>query len=188
MIDFELSENDRKILDAVREQALICREHARYYDENEHEFPPDALPGADDYPSPYSLMNGDKQNTALPVMAMLVAAGETWGDYSVRMRRGKGALGNAALRASGTPEQQQKWGHTTLAMAITEPGCGSDPSRVQTTAVLGDRRRGRPGARRARLHPRAPGGDVVPQRAHALRARRNHRSLETAETVKGIEP
>ncbi len=136
MIDFELSENDRKILDAVREQALICREHARYYDENEHEFPPDALPEADDYPNPYSLMNGDKQNTALPVMAMLVSAGETWGDYSVRMRRGKGALGNAALRASGTPEQQKKWGDTTLAMAITEPGCGSDPSRVQTTAVL----------------------------------------------------
>ena len=24
----------------------------------------------------------------------------------------------------------------TLAMAITEPGCGSDPSQVQTTAVL----------------------------------------------------
>ncbi len=136
MIDFELSENDSKILDAVREQALICREHARYYDENEHEFPPDALPEADDHPSPYSLMNGAKENTALPVMAMLVSAGETWGDYSVRMRRGKGALGNAALRASGTPEQQKKWGHTTLAMAITEPGCGSDPSRVQTTAVL----------------------------------------------------
>jgi acyl-CoA dehydrogenase len=52
------------------------------------------------------------------------------------MRRGKGALGNAALRAAGTPEQVQKWEPLTLAMAITEPGCGSDPSRVQTTAVL----------------------------------------------------
>ena len=52
------------------------------------------------------------------------------------MRRGKGGLGNAALRAAGTPEQQQKWGQLTLAMAITEPGCGSDPSQVQTTAVL----------------------------------------------------
>jgi len=67
---------------------------------------------------------------------MLIAMGETWGDYSVRMRRGSGGLGNAALRAAGTPEQQQRWGGLTLAMAITEPGCGSDPSQVQTTAVL----------------------------------------------------
>jgi len=54
----------------------------------------------------------------------------------VRMRRGKGGLGNAALRAAGTPEQQEKWGGLTLAMAITEPGCGSDPSLVAMTAVL----------------------------------------------------
>ncbi len=136
MIDFELTENDKKVLDAVRIQALICREHGRYYDENEHEFPPDALSEADEHPSPYSLMEGGDTNTGLPVMAMLISAGETWGDYSVRMRRGKGALGNAALRAAGTPEQQKKWGGLTLAMAITEPGCGSDPSRVQTSAVL----------------------------------------------------
>jgi acyl-CoA dehydrogenase len=136
MIDFELSDNDKQVLAAVREQALICREHARYYDENEHEFPPEELPEAGDYQSPYALMDGSPENTKLPIMAMLISAGETWGDYSVRMRRGKGALGNAALRAAGTPEQQEKWGGLTLAMAITEPGCGSDPSRVQTTAVL----------------------------------------------------
>jgi acyl-CoA dehydrogenase len=52
------------------------------------------------------------------------------------MRRGKGGLGNAALRAAGTPEQVARWEGLTLAMAITEPGCGSDPSQVQTTAVL----------------------------------------------------
>jgi acyl-CoA dehydrogenase len=55
------------------------------------------------------------------------------------MRRGRGGLGNAALRAAGTPEQQQKWGGLTLAMAITEPGCGSDPSRVAMTAVLDEK-------------------------------------------------
>jgi acyl-CoA dehydrogenase len=136
MIDFELSDNDKRILAAVREQALVCREHARYYDENEHEFPPDQLPEAGDHPSPWTLIKNEEGDTGLPVMSMLVSAGETWGDYSVRMRRGKGGLGNAALRAAGTPEQQQKWGGLTLAMAITEPGCGSDPSLVQTTAVL----------------------------------------------------
>ncbi|MGI9590456.1 MAG: acyl-CoA dehydrogenase family protein [Myxococcota bacterium] len=136
MINFEPTDKDKKVLAAVREQALVCREHARYYDENEHEFPPDALPEADQYPNPYALMAGESEGSNLAIMAMLVSMGETWGDYSVRMRRGKGALGNAALRASGTPEQQEKWGGLTLAMAITEPGCGSDPSLVSTTAVL----------------------------------------------------
>ncbi|MGH0028509.1 MAG: acyl-CoA dehydrogenase family protein [Myxococcota bacterium] len=136
MIDFELSDNDKQVLAEVRRQALVCRPYARHYDENEHEFPPDELPEAGDYQSAYALMDGSDENTKLPIMAMLISAGECWGDYSVRMRRGKGALGNAALRAAGTPEQQEKWGDLTLAMAITEPGCGSDPSRVQTSAVL----------------------------------------------------
>jgi acyl-CoA dehydrogenase len=140
MIDFQLTDNDQKILAAVREQALVCRRYARYYDENEHEFPPDALPEAKDNPPAYALLRDrTAEDTSFPVMSMLIAAGESWGDYSVRMRRGSGGLGNAALRAAGTPEQQQKWGGLTLAMAITEPGCGSDPSRVQTTAVLDEK-------------------------------------------------
>jgi acyl-CoA dehydrogenase len=140
MIDFQLTDNDQKILAAVREQALVCRRYARYYDENEHEFPPDALPEAKDNPPAYALLRDrTADDTSFPVMSMLIAAGESWGDYSVRMRRGSGGLGNAALRAAGTPEQQKQWGGLTLAMAITEPGCGSDPSRVQTTAVLDEK-------------------------------------------------
>jgi acyl-CoA dehydrogenase len=48
----------------------------------------------------------------------------------------RGGLGNAALAAAGTDEQKAKWGELLLSMAITEPGCGSDPSRVSTSAVL----------------------------------------------------
>ena len=137
MIDFTLSENDQKILDGVREQSLVCRKYARHYEENEHEFPPDALPEAGDYPDGYrALRKRGPDDTGLPVMSMLISMGQTWGDYSVRMRRGAGALGNAALQAAGTEEQKQKWGGLTLAMAITEPGCGSDPSKVQMTAEL----------------------------------------------------
>ena len=57
MIDFELTENDQKILDEVRSRALICRKYARYYDENEHEFPPDELEEAKGVPEIYSLMS-----------------------------------------------------------------------------------------------------------------------------------
>ena len=138
MIDFELSEKDREVLGKLREEAIVTRRYARYYDENEHEFPPDELPEADQFPEFMELMKGrGKQESGMGVMSMLITAAQTWGDYSVRMRRGKGGgLGNAALRAAGTPEQVAKWQALTLAMAITEPGCGSDPSRVQTSAVL----------------------------------------------------
>ena len=137
MIDFTLTENDEKILTAVRAEALICRNYARYYDEHEEEFAPDELPEAKDFKNPFAYLAGrDDLDSSMGVMSMLISAGQTWGDYTVRMRRGTGGLGNAALRASGTPEQQKRWGGKTLAMAITEPGCGSDSKAVQTTARL----------------------------------------------------
>lgn len=137
MIDFTLSENDKKVLEGLRKEALVARQYARYYDEHEEEFPPDQLPEAQDYPGIGELLRGrTEEDSGMGVMSMLISAAQTWGDYSVRMRRGQGGLGNAALRAAGTPEQQEKWGGLTLAMAITEPGCGSDPSLVSTTAVL----------------------------------------------------
>ena len=41
MIDFTLTENDKAHLARVREEALICRKYARYYEEREGEFPPE---------------------------------------------------------------------------------------------------------------------------------------------------
>ena len=137
MIDFELSTQDQKILDEIRSQSLIARHYARHYDENEHEFPPEQLEEGKDHRSILSMLRGRSgEDTGFATLGMLVAAGQTWGDYSVRMHRERGGLGNAALRAAGTDEQVKKWQQLTLAMAITEPGCGSDPSRVQMTAVL----------------------------------------------------
>ncbi len=137
MIDFELTELDQEILAEVRRQALICRKYARDLDENEAEFVPKELPEAKDFKNPFSLMSKHTdKDTPLSIMAMLVGAGAAWGDYSVRMREDSGGLGNAALRASGTPEQIERWKDKRLAMAITEPSCGSDSKAIQTTAVL----------------------------------------------------
>ena len=137
MIDFELSKNDRKLVDSLKAQGLVARKYARYYDENEDEFAPDQLEEAKDFPTLGELLQGrTDEDTPMSVLSMIIMSGLTWGDYTVRMHRETGGLGNAALRAAGTPEQHEKWKDITLAMAITEPGCGSDPSRVQTTAVL----------------------------------------------------
>ncbi len=137
MIDFELTTHDRKVVDGLRAQGLVARQYARYYDENEDEFAPEELEEAVDFPTLGELLEGRTgDDTPMSVMSMMIMSGLTWGDYTVRMRRDTGGLGNAALRAAGTPEQFEKWHGLTLAMAITEPGCGSDPSMVQTTAAL----------------------------------------------------
>lgn len=138
MIDFRLTETDEKILARVREEAMICRQYAREYDEREDEMIPDTLPETDAFyanagPEPI----GGPEDTPGAVMMPLKAMGAYWGDYSVRLKRPmRGGLGNAALAAAGTDEQKEKWGGLLLSMAITEPGCGSDPSLVSTSAVL----------------------------------------------------
>lgn len=138
MIDFRLTETDRKILERTRQEGLICRRYAREFDENEAEMIPDALPEAEEfYANAPPLPKTGPEDTQGPVMMSLQAIASYWGDYSVRLRRSmRGGLGNAALAAAGTDEQKTKWGDLLLSMAITEPGCGSDPSRVATTAVL----------------------------------------------------
>ena len=138
MINLELTENDRRVLANVRKESLVARQYARQYDENEHEFPPDELPEVKDFPPMMEYFSGrTEQDSGIRVMTGLIAMGQTWGDYSVRMRRPPGGgLGSSALQAAGTDEQKRKWGHMLLAMAITETGCGSDPSLVQNTARL----------------------------------------------------
>jgi acyl-CoA dehydrogenase len=138
MIDFELTAHDTECIEEVRRRAMVARKYAREYDEREEEFPPDELPEAKDFPGSAYMMLGKRKegDTGIAVISMLMSAAETWGDYSVRIRRQTGGLGNAALRAAGNPEQHKRWGDLTLAMAITEPGCGSDSKAVQMTAVL----------------------------------------------------
>jgi acyl-CoA dehydrogenase len=139
MIDFTLTENDQKVLELVRERALVCREYARYYDEHEEEFAPDELPENAQFKgkNPYLLMRkAGPEDTSFGVMSMLVSMGQTWGDYTVRLQKTSGGLGNASLGAAGTDEQKKKWGNMTLAMANTEPGCGSDSKAITTTAAL----------------------------------------------------
>ena len=143
MIDFRLTATDEAILARTRAEALISRRYAREFDEREAEVMPDTLPETAEFEARAKaspLPRPGKDDTSPAVMLLLQAMGAYWGDYSVRLRRSAvGGLGNAALMAAGTEAQKAKWGHLLLSMAITEPGCGSDPSRVATTAVLDEK-------------------------------------------------
>ena len=86
MIDFTLTEYDQAQLDRTRDAAILCHKHARYYDENEGEFPPDELPeAAEFYANQKPLPDKGDADTSPPVMMILQAIGQFWGDYSVRL-------------------------------------------------------------------------------------------------------
>ena len=44
-------------------------------------------------------------------------------------------LGNSAIAAVANDEQLQRFHGIWAAMAITEPGCGSDSAAIRTTAI-----------------------------------------------------
>jgi acyl-CoA dehydrogenase len=138
MIDFSFSERDQQTIDGLKDEGLVCRKYARYYDENEHELPPDELPEAASIARQRRERIAPSDADSGPVvMAMVQTMYRCWGDYAVKLNQPQfGGLGNAALQAAGTEEQKRRWGDRFLSMAITEPGCGSDPSRLTATAVL----------------------------------------------------
>jgi acyl-CoA dehydrogenase len=59
-----------------------------------------------------------------------------WGDVGLALTLPRQGLGNAALSAVGTEEQKRRFGRQWIAMAITEPGAGSDSAAIRTTARL----------------------------------------------------
>ena len=101
MIDFTLTETDQAVLDHARAGALLCRKHARYYDENEHEMAPEVLPEAEAFfantPRPPA---AGPEDTSPPVMMALHTMIQHWGDYTIRLKRSGGGLVGFEARES----------------------------------------------------------------------------------------
>ena len=60
----------------------------------------------------------------------------SWGDVALMLSVPRQGLGNAAISGVATDEQLERLGKVWAAMAITEPGFGSDSAAVSTTAKL----------------------------------------------------
>jgi acyl-CoA dehydrogenase len=165
MIDFELEPsviNRLKMYRSVSEHMM--RPISREYDEREHEKPTQfyesmwsASAMADvqvgDNKSGDNKSGGKKSGNkesndanasrSLRNLNTVLSTEELcWGDAGLFLSTPNSGLGGAAVMAAGTPEQKErflkrfregkpKWG----AMAITEPGFGSDSSAVTTTAT-----------------------------------------------------
>ena len=59
-----------------------------------------------------------------------------WGDVGLLLSMPRQGLGNSAIASVADEEQQARLAGVWAAMAITEPGVGSDSANIRTTAVL----------------------------------------------------
>jgi len=135
MIDFQLTPADEKVLSSAHAQALIGRRYARYYDKHEDELEPAEFPEAKDLPNPITLAEeGLGGSSGSRILHSLVMLEIYWG--GIALHRSKWGLGNTVLKTVATPEQFEKWKNHTIAIAITEPGAGSDPANIRTTATF----------------------------------------------------
>src|SRR5882724_5900359 len=152
MVDFERSPD----IAAQREQLHMLAEHAmrpiaRDYDEREHEKPWDFInmmwqlsKASDIGPGKEGKHEGKpKAADAARNLRTVIAVEElSWGDAGLYLSIPGPGLGGAAVQAVGTPEQKERFlsrfkGDKPVwsAMAITEPGAGSDSAAIQATAV-----------------------------------------------------
>ena len=155
-ISFEIPENLLQQNEMVKMLAEhVMRPISREMDEHEHQRP---LPFIDQM-WPFmrdmtkrnleKLQSGDtgkkrERASTTNLRLMLMIEMLSWGDAGIYLCLPGGALGGAAIEAVGTPEQKVKflsrfaegdqpaWG----AMAMTEPGAGSDTASIRTSAVF----------------------------------------------------
>jgi acyl-CoA dehydrogenase len=137
MIDFELTPEQQAGIKAAHEAAKeLFRPVSRYYDEQEHESPQELIDNI------WKRRNEGLFDLGMDAVAAFRIEELCWGDAGLFLCIPGPGLGGAAIFSSGTREQMErflgsfnegepKWG----AMAMTEPGCGSDTAAISATAV-----------------------------------------------------
>ena len=154
MINLELSPGHENIQNMIRGMAnSMIRPLARKYDKQEHVKPVeleqmgkmmDQMGGGGGGENPMAgALGGDKEESGEVKiknggqMMGIIGAMEMCGACTGLTLAIPGmGLGNAAISSVATDEQKERFGKVFAAMAITEPGTGSDSANVSTTAVL----------------------------------------------------
>ncbi len=137
MIDLSLTARDTALIDMARAQGTVARRHARHFDRSHDDMVPDELPEAKGEPDPRQLLADHADETSGPALLdALICLEEVWGTIPFRKSSNQSAfLGNKLVAVLGTAEQTERWRDVSIAIALTEPGAGSDPSRIRTTAI-----------------------------------------------------
>ena len=143
MINLELGSKQQATFNQLRTVAEhMMRPYSRKYDREEHSYPKEmeevAKLIASERPVASARSDPDAGGVRNGANLMSVIAYEAmcWGDVGLMLSMPGRGLGNSAISAVATPEQLKKFGGRYAAMAITEPGTGSDSANISTTAVL----------------------------------------------------
>lgn len=149
-MNLENPKNFKLLIDQAHETALnVLRPISRKYDKAEHSYPKELnmlaslLDGMNDGGDGMNAgaavnkrgdteqgnKNGVNMSTALGVIEMC------YGDTGLLLSMPRQGLGNSAIAAVANDEQLERFKGTWAAMAITEPGCGSDSAAIRTTAT-----------------------------------------------------
>ncbi|MGV9709832.1 acyl-CoA dehydrogenase family protein [Gordonia sp. NPDC003424] len=138
-----------KKFDSTVERTHLAAEHifrpiSRKYDKAEHEYPTEldelgrlaTQSRKQERNTDASTPTQDGPSTNGANMRSLISAREmSWGDVGLLLSIPGQGLGNAAIAAVATDEQLERFAGVWAAMAITEPGFGSDSAAVSTTAT-----------------------------------------------------
>jgi acyl-CoA dehydrogenase len=152
MIYLELSKNLKLVVNQAHQVAKhVFRPISRKYDRAEHDYPKeldllaalmDGLnagggqkgAGIDTLQqgegTDQGVRNGANMSTCLGMTELC------WGDVGLAISIPRQGLGNAAITAVADAEQKKRFKGLWAAMAITEPGAGSDSANIRTTARL----------------------------------------------------
>ncbi len=157
MINLETPKKIRPLVDQAHQVAMnMLRPISRKYDEAEHEYPKEldmlaamidgisesgATGGAGAAGVRRSEDSSEKGGSEKPgnknganLASVLSIMEMCWGDVGLLLSMPRQGLGNSAIASVANDEQLEKFAGTWAAMAITEPGTGSDSANIQTTA------------------------------------------------------
>ncbi len=138
MIDFSLQPKTLKAQKSAREYGEYLKSISRYYDEHEHEeVKPEEIAQMKEHSARTNQILAEPGPSDGGFLSLILLTEEhSSGDPMLPQAASNTGLGNAAIMAVATPEQKARFGHLYCAMAITEPGCGSDTAAITTTAKL----------------------------------------------------
>ncbi|MDR6176123.1 acyl-CoA dehydrogenase [Nocardioides zeae] len=153
MINLETPKKHRALVDQAHQVAMnMLRPISRKYDRAEHSYPKEldmlaamidglsesgAAEGAgatgvrrDEKKDDGGVRNGSNLASVMSIAEMC------WGDTGLLLSMPRQGLGNSAIASVANEEQLERFKGTWAAMAITEPGVGSDSANITTTARL----------------------------------------------------
>jgi acyl-CoA dehydrogenase len=152
MINLEVPRKFRALVNQAHQVAAeMLRPNSRHYDLAEHEYPKEldllaalvdglgasgtgsgagasGVRRTDAEDDSGRVKNGSNLSSVLSIMEMC------WGDVGLLLSMPRQGLGNSAIASVASDEQLRRFDGVWAAMAITEPGCGSDSANIQTTA------------------------------------------------------